>query len=193
MDANFFLAVCCVALAVAVAVLSFLLFRHRTGHKAKQSGIRPDLPLTCGYENQLVPKDPAGKFFRDVSSLDESLRLWDNLIVLMEEKKLYLEPDIKIARVAEILHTSDTHLSKIIKARTGNNFRHFIHSYRVKEAMRLFSLNPTLTSSELMTMVGFNSQTTFNSAFSRCTGYTPAEWCREYQRKNGEEYKRPKR
>lgn len=114
-------------------------------------------------------------------------------MVLMEEEKIYLEPDIKIAGVAGILHIGDTHLSKIIKTRTGNNFRHFIHSYRVKEAMRLFSLNPTLASSELMTMVGFNSQTTFNSAFSRCTGYTPAEWCREYQRKNGEDYKRPKR
>lgn len=180
-------------LTVAVAVLSFILFRRRPVSNEKQNGVSPDQPLTCGYDNQLVQKDPAGKFFRDVSSLDENQRVWDHLMVLMEEKKIYLEPDIKIADVAAVLHISDTHLSKIIKTRTGNNFRYFIHSYRVKEAMRLFSLNSTLASSELMTMVGFNSQTTFNSAFSRCTGYTPAEWCREYQRKNGEDYKRHKR
>lgn len=180
-------------LTVAVAVLSFLLFRRRTVNNEKRKGIRPDPPLTCGYENQLVQKNPSGKFFRDVSSLDENQRIWDHLMVLMEEKKIYLEPDIKIADVAAVLHISDTQLSKIIKTGTGNNFRHFIHSYRVKEAMRLFSLNSTLASSDLMTMVGFNSQTTFNSAFSRCTGYTPAEWCREYLRKNGEDYKRQKR
>ena len=173
-------------------MLSFFLFRRGRAPEVKRSSAQPDTPLTCGYET-IPPKERTGQFLKDGASLDENQRIWDQLLVVMEEKKLYLGSDIKIAEVASLLRTSDTHLSKIIKSKTGNNFRHFIHSYRVKEAMRLFSLNPSLTSNDLMSMVGFNSQTTFNSAYSRCTGYTPAEWCREYLRKNGDDVRRPKR
>ena len=53
-----------------------------------------------------------------------------------------------------------------------------------RAALRLYAQNPELTITQLCRRVGFNSMTTFNTAFGRNTGYTPAEWCKEYRKRN---------
>ncbi|MBQ3941286.1 MAG: AraC family transcriptional regulator, partial [Bacteroidales bacterium] len=56
----------------------------------------------------------------------------------------------------------------------NKNFCQLVHYYRVREAMRIYAQHPDLTITQLSRRVGFNSMTTFNTAFGRNTGYTPA-------------------
>ncbi len=107
---------------------------------------------------------------------------------LLEREKLYLNPEIRVTDVADRLFTNKNYIAQAIKSRMGKNFCQLVHYYRIKEAIRVYSLNPDIQMHELAHRVGFNSMTTFNGAFSRNTGYTPAEWCKEYKRKNIEEY-----
>ncbi|MCZ6899895.1 MAG: helix-turn-helix domain-containing protein, partial [Bacteroidetes bacterium] len=70
------------------------------------------------------------------------------------------------------------HLSQVINDRIGLNFFDFVNSYRIKEATRLLSdsQKSEYTIIELAYESGFNSKSTFNSAFKRFAGSTPTEF-----------------
>lgn len=118
----------------------------------------------------------------------EDLR--DRLCDLMERERLYLNPNIRVNDVAERLLTNKSYLAQTIRVKFNKNFCQLVHYYRVKEAMRLYAKNPEENIAELSRKVGFNSMTTFTSAFSRNTGFTPADWCRQFKRKNSEKRSR---
>lgn len=162
-------------MTVVIVVLTVLLLRKRT---PRPPAPQPPHMLTSGYA--ITPKQR--QLLRDDSPTDEDEELKERLLFLFEGEKLYLRPDIRITEVAERLLTNKTHLSKVIRIKTGKNFCQLVHSYRIREAMRLFSGNPNLSIVQLGQLVGFNSLTTFTTAFGRNTGYTPAEWCKNYRR-----------
>lgn len=124
------------------------------------------------------------RLLSDEAVPDEYEEVMERLYNMFETQKLYLDPNIRISDIADKLFTNKTYLSKAIKARTNKNFCQLIHYYRVREAVAIFSANPDLTITQLSKQVGFNSMTTFNSAFGRNTGYTPAEWCKDFRKKN---------
>ena len=95
---------------------------------------------------------------------------------LMAEKKPYLNCKLSIEAVAVNLGTNKSTLSKLINERFGMNFRQLINSYRVKEAIDLYSNDNSLTMDELRAASGFNSVSTFTASFFRFTGCTPAEY-----------------
>jgi len=114
--------------------------------------------------------------------------LHTRLVELMEKEKLYYNPDIRLGDVAQRLFTNKSFLSKAIKETTNRNFCQLVHYFRIKEVMRLFSKDPSQNILDLAFKVGFNSPSTFNIAFGRIAGYTPAEWSRDFRLKvqNGE-------
>lgn len=162
-------------MTAAAIVLTVLLLRRRP---SRESNAQPPRLLTTGY----APTPKISQDLRDDSETDEDEELKERLLYLFEVEKVYLRPDIRITEVAERLLTNKTHLSKVIRAKTGKNFCQLVHTYRIREAMRLFSGNPRLSIVQLGQLVGFNSLTTFTTAFGRNTGYTPAEWCKNYRR-----------
>lgn len=162
-------------MTAAIVILTVLLLRKKSPNPSKP---QPPHLLTSGYAT--TPK--LQQVLRDDSETDEDEELKERLLFLFEGEKLYLHPDIRITEVAERLLTNKTHLSKVIRAKTGKNFCQLVHSYRIREAMRLFSGNPRLSIVQLGQLVGFNSLTTFTTAFGRNTGFTPAEWCKNYRK-----------
>ena len=97
----------------------------------------------------------------------------------MIENKPYLSNRVSLEAVATSLGTNKTTLSKLINDKFGMNFRQLLNSYRVKEAMEIFSKNKGLTTEDLKKASGFKSISTFTSSFSRFTGCTPGEYCRK--------------
>lgn len=133
-------------------------------------------------ERGLLEDDPLDSKAFDMEKLK------NKICELLEREKLYLNPNIRVSDVAKLLFTNKNYVAQAIKSRMGKNFCQLVHYYRIKEAIRVFSLSPDIQMQELAHRVGFNSMTTFNGAFSRNTGYTPAEWCKEYKRKNTKDY-----
>ncbi len=105
----------------------------------------------------------------------------ERLFELMEREKLFLNPSIRINEVAEKLLTNKAYLSKAIKETTNRNFCQLIHYFRIKEVMKRFAKNPNSNIQDLAKKVGFKSPSTFNIAFGRVSGYTPAEWSRDFK------------
>jgi len=167
---------------VAALVLLFLFFRR------KQRSSAPDETAACleyPLQERAIP-DVDRILADDGPSLKDSdmEELKDRLCSVLEREKLYLNPDIRVGDLAERLYTNKSYLAQTIKIKLGKNFCQLVHYYRVREAMRIYALNPDLTITQLCRRVGFNSMTTFNTAFGRNTGYTPAEWCKEYRKRN---------
>ena len=170
-----------VLLVAALAVYVFLRERkHRKTGRAETPGAReyPRQDVPIPHANRIL-EDP-GQSLKD-SDMEE---LKERLCNVLEREKLYLNPDIRVGDLAERLYTNKSYLAQTIKIKLNKNFCQLVHYYRVREAMRLYAQNPDLTITQLCRRVGFNSMTTFNTAFGRNTGYTPAEWCKEYRKRN---------
>ena len=96
----------------------------------------------------------------------------------MEHDKLYLDPDLNVARVAAHTGISAKTLSAILNQYEQQSFNDFVNAYRVQEVQALLLLpeNRHLTLSGVALEAGFNSQATFQRAFKGFTGMTPKEY-----------------
>lgn len=164
-------------LAITV-VLAISIARSRKVMDTLKESIGLKTAAESKLESKMLAEEPPNLKDRDLIDLK------DRLLDLFEREKLYRNPDIRVGDIASRLYTNKNYLAQAIRLKTNKNFCQLVHSFRVREAMRLFEENPELSIRQLSTMVGFNSMTTFNSAFSRITGFTPAEWCREFKKKN---------
>jgi ligand-binding sensor domain-containing protein/AraC-like DNA-binding protein len=96
----------------------------------------------------------------------------------MKLGKLYLDPDLTLAKLAESAAIPAKHLSQIINERYELNFNDFINRQRVEEAKRKL-VDPAAREFKLLRIAfesGFNSKSVFNSAFRKNTGLSPSEF-----------------
>jgi AraC-like DNA-binding protein len=123
-------------------------------------------------------------YFRyENSSFDSDVKEKDlnNLLLLLDTEKLYLNPLISLDRLAKNLNISGKQLSQVINENTGNNFNDFINQYRIKEAQNLIKqdIENKRNILNIAYEVGFNSKSTFNTAFKKFTNSTPSEYRRK--------------
>jgi len=120
--------------------------------------------------------------------LSKSKEIIEHLIHLFENKHIYLQNDISLLGVANMLDTNRTYLSKAIKDILGTNFNAFINKYRIDQARKMLSDPQQKLSIEgIAEKVGFNSKSTFNSAFKAFTGLTPSLFREEVLQSKGED------
>lgn len=100
------------------------------------------------------------------------------LLTVMEEQKPYLNPMLTITELAELLNSNQKYLSVVINDCFNKNFFTFINEYRVKEAIKLLStsVGQQYSIEGIGKTVGFNSRSTFISAFKKQTNTTPSEY-----------------
>ncbi|UCD62162.1 MAG: AraC family transcriptional regulator [Flavobacteriaceae bacterium] len=102
----------------------------------------------------------------------------NQLLTLLRTKKPYLNPQVSIADLSEKLSISTKHLSQVINQTFDKSFFDFINAYRIKEVQNILkeSTDDKLTVLEAMYQAGFNSKSSFNTAFKKETGLTPTEF-----------------
>jgi AraC-like DNA-binding protein len=102
----------------------------------------------------------------------------ERLTEILKIEKLYRDPQINIYDLARRLGVPSKTLSQVINQSFDKNFFDLINSYRVSEAQKILkeSLDKKLTVLEVMYSVGFNSKSSFNTAFKKVTGKTPSEY-----------------
>ena len=84
----------------------------------------------------LLPKKYASSSLTD----EKSLELFRTLERIMrEEKKFTKDNFITKDKVAEILGTNRTYLSRIINEQSKLSFTHYVNRFRIEEAIRLLS------------------------------------------------------
>jgi len=109
--------------------------------------------------------------------------LQEKLTRLMEEEKLYRQPDVSLATVARALGITPHQASQLINDGMHMNLRAYVNTYRMRDIKRELIEKPQRSILEIAFDNGFNSKSTFNTLFTRITGESP----REYRRKRLQE------
>lgn len=110
----------------------------------------------------------------------------ENLLLLkdyMEKEKPFLNPSITIQNISDEIQIPVRDLSLLINHKLGQHFFDFVNTYRIENAMFILK-DPTkskITVLEILYEVGFNSKSSFNTAFKKHTGTTPTEFRKRMQ------------
>jgi len=98
------------------------------------------------------------------------------LKVLFEEEKQFKNPDLKLQDVAKKLNISTHSLSQYLNENLGKSFSLFINEYRIEAAKTLLISKKEFTIEAIGYECGFNSKSTFFTAFKSITKTTPATY-----------------
>lgn len=94
------------------------------------------------------------------------------------ENEPFLEPSLTIQELAKQVNIPVRDLSVLINQHMNQHFFDFINEYRIQKAMQILK-SPSknkLTVLEILYEVGFNSKSSFNTAFKKHTNQTPTEF-----------------
>ena len=104
---------------------------------------------------------------------------WKSKIeILIQEEKLFENPELTLTDVAKKLKTNAAVISKTINQGFQMNFNDCINNYRIEAVKNRFADGDHKKSTLLGIAFdsGFNSKATFNRAFKKNTGKTPKEY-----------------
>jgi AraC-like DNA-binding protein len=100
------------------------------------------------------------------------------IISLLQDEKIYEDPELSLTQMAKQLKTNPSILSKTINQGFQLNFNDFINNYRIEAVKEKLQAGEQKTQTLLGIAYdcGFNSKATFNRAFKKVTGTSPKEW-----------------
>jgi len=110
-------------------------------------------------------------------------KLFNELVLAIKEKKLYLDPKINQQTIVSEFGTNRQYVYEAISKSGEDNFRGMINRFRINEAKELMEKGQkngeTLDFNLISEKVGFNSYPTFYRSFKNLTGLTPNEYIKE--------------
>ncbi|MBR6195030.1 MAG: helix-turn-helix domain-containing protein [Prevotella sp.] len=107
---------------------------------------------------------------------DKMADLQQKLTDTVSRNKLYLQPELKITDVANLLHTNRTYVSRVLKEQIGTTFADFINHQRIDYACQLMEQQPQLPAAEVASQSGFSSQSSFYRNFKLYKGCSPKDY-----------------
>lgn len=115
-----------------------------------------------------------------LKGIDE-IRLYLEMKALIEENQLYIDPNLSLRGVAEMLDTNTKYLSQVVNHKAHCNFQQFVNRYRidaVKEKIK-DSKYSNLTLFGIARQCGFKNKSTFYKVFKETTGMTPRKYLKQ--------------
>ncbi|MDN3693551.1 helix-turn-helix domain-containing protein [Chryseobacterium tructae] len=125
--------------------------------------------LFAGIDKNLTPIKPV----QEIKEEPEQLKI---LMDFMKTEKPYLDDKLTLQKLAEQMNMSEKQLSLLINHHTGKHFFDFINEFRIHDAKKLLKENHQLTVLEILYEVGFNSKSSFYTAFKKETNQTPTDY-----------------
>lgn len=114
------------------------------------------------------------------SSVDPShmISIYKKLKAVVEDKKLYLNPDLNLEDLSAELGITKHTVSQVLNTEAKMNFYMFINTYRVEEFKLAIQENryPNFSIIGIAMECGFRSQSTFYSIFKKFEDMTPSSY-----------------
>jgi len=114
------------------------------------------------------------KYANKKIGVDDAQRMLSRLERVMTEERVFKNPNLKLHDLAQEINASPHQLSQLLNDSLGKSFTLYVNEYRIDEACRILSTAENLTIEAIGEEVGFNSKSTFFSAFKKLKGMTPA-------------------
>ncbi len=130
---------------------------------------RSDTKAKVKYANHKIESEDAQ---RDIAKLH----------ALMTEQQLFLDPMVSMPKVAKRMAMSTPRFSQLLNDNIHQSFSSFINQHRINHATELLKNEQNTTVEDIAMRCGFNSLSSFYSAFKKQTGLTPAKYKAEKSR-----------
>lgn len=140
--------------------------------------------LMRSYRNnteELIQSEPEKYLHKKIepSKAHEKIQVLQHL---MEEKEIYLQPDLKLADLANLIELSPHQLSQLLNENLNKSFNTYINDFRIQKACEWILEKQELKLESVGYEVGFNSKSSFFTAFKKRTGLTPKAFKEQTER-----------
>jgi len=102
----------------------------------------------------------------------------DKLIDFIEKEKPYLNPELSLQELSDLIGEKKYFLSMVINQKYNKNFFEFINEYRINEVKERMK-DPKYKNLKIISLAydsGFNSKTSFNRVFKQVNNMTPSQY-----------------
>jgi AraC-like DNA-binding protein len=120
----------------------------------------------------------AKKYAHNYLSPEDANKIKEKMISVLEQKKLFLTPNLNIDDFSKAVGESKHNVSRVINEKLNINFFDFINGYRIAKAKELLT-DPNMdhfTIAAIAFECGFNSVSSFNSVFKKFESDKPSSY-----------------
>lgn len=130
--------------------------------------LRPDLFQAVDRQEATPPQSTLAP--------EAQAALGNRLLAYMSEHQPYLEPELSLKALARRIGVGERDLSQVLNHHVGQHFFDFINAARIAHARRLIAGDGARrqTLIDIAYASGFNSKSSFNTAFKKHAGQTPS-------------------
>jgi AraC-like DNA-binding protein len=125
------------------------------------SGAR--LPDGAKYSNSGLRSDTAAYYLKKLDRL-------------MNERRPYLDSELSLKQLAQLLGIHPHYLSQILNDKVRKNYYDFINEFRIAHARALLLEQPDLPIMDVAVAAGYNNRNSFYNSFKRFVGMTPGDF-----------------
>ena len=137
----------------------------------------PEMLGEASEEEKSAADSSVEKYRNSSLSDDKKNSIYREMCRMMEEDRIYRDSELNVDKMAMMLGTNRTYLSRIINEFEGINFNRYINKYRIKKAADIMSdKNNDEPIKYICLRVGFRSHATFSKIFSDEVGVTPQNY-----------------
>lgn len=142
-------------------ILYLTLFLYIQGH---------NFPVLLQAGDELQPAKPVKRKITDAAAF-----AWkEKLDKAIASNELYKNPNLKLHQLAQQVNIPAHQLSQLLNENLGKSFSTYINEYRINEACKLIGTQQRLSLEAIGYEVGYNSKSTFYTAFKKIKNTTPA-------------------
>lgn len=113
------------------------------------------------------------KYEKSALSPTAAARIERKLRAAMETDHLHRDPNLSLWVLARHIGATPNNVSQTLNDKVGESFFDFVNGYRIEDAKRMLN-DGSKTVLTITYEVGFNSRSSFYTAFKRVTGQTPS-------------------
>lgn len=122
------------------------------------------------------PATAVAKYAKSALDGPTRLRIQRKLRDAMNSLQSFRDSRLTLRGLCQQIKENPHYVSQVINQDLGSDFYDFVNGHRIESAKQALAATPDKTVLEIGLEVGFNSKSTFNTAFRRYTGMTPTEY-----------------
>ncbi|MEP0393104.1 AraC family transcriptional regulator [Erythrobacter sp.] len=138
-------------------------------------GLRQVPGLATEVAAAKAAEDFAPKYEKSALGTEQMETLAARIEAAMERDKLHRDANLSLSVLAKHVGARPNYVSQTINAALGSHFFDYVNLWRVKDAKTKLASN-TDTVLDVAFAVGFNTRSSFYTAFKRHTDMTPTAW-----------------
>jgi len=122
------------------------------------------------------------KYEKNLLSENKIADISEKITKCIEQQKPYRNPEIRLIDFSQLIGEHQNNVSQVLNEVLKKNFYDFINFYRIEDAKVLLKSHDfkNFTITAIGFEVGFNSKTSFYSAFKKFTDTTPAQFQKKF-------------